>query len=120
MSDPFAPRLTSRAAPSAGATLWAFARGLVGTVLRVVLAVAAFLLMLGALLVGALLALGLVAWALLRGRRPAVGVFKSTLHRARRPMGPMGSSSWQGRSPGQVIDVEVREVPDTDPPARQP
>lgn len=117
MSDPFAPRLTPRATPSAGATLWAFARGLVGGVLRIVLAIAAFLLMLGALLVGALLALGLVAWALLRGRRPAVGVFKSTLHRARRPMGP---SNWPGHSQGQVIDVEVREVPDTDPPARQP
>jgi len=120
MIDPRAPRLSPRTASSAGASLWMAARGLVGAVLRIVLALAAFLLMLGALLVGALLALGLVTWALLRGRRPAVGVFSSTMQRARRPAG-QGTRAWQvGRAQGPIVDVEAREVPDAQSPGPRP
>ena len=89
----------------------ATAGGWVRGLLRASLMLAAFVLMLGTLLVGLLLAAALVGWSLLRGRRPAAGVFKAAFERGRRH---------QPARPGQVIDVEVREVPDPVLPSRKP
>ena len=89
---------------------------LLGGLLRLAAGVLAFVLMLGALLVGAALALGLVAWALLRGRRPQAQVFGSAFQRMRRGPRPTrghGSDPWRSAAPaGAVVDVEAREVPD--------
>jgi hypothetical protein len=98
--------------------------GLLGTVLRMLLGVLAFVLMLGALLVGAVLALGVVAWALLRGRRPGARVFSTSFQRMRRPAAgredPSVRPAWGGQNrpagQGAVIDIEVREVPDNGRP----
>ncbi len=91
--------------------------GLLGTLLRLAAGVLAFVLMLGALLVGAALALGLVVWALLRGRRPQAQVFNTSFQRMRRQRatGQAGAPSpghAQAARPGAVIDIEAREVPD--------
>jgi hypothetical protein len=84
---------------------------LLGGVLRLAAGLLAFVLMLGALLVGAALALGLVAWALLRGRRPGARVFGSGFQRVR--PGPAGAAGGRAtRPPGAVIDGEGREVPE--------
>ena len=56
-------------------------------------------------MLGMLLALGVIAWAVVRGRKPAVGVFRSSYRRARH-----GAAAGD---PAQVVDVEVREVPET-------
>jgi hypothetical protein len=87
-------------------TAQAVGRGL----LRAALAVFGLLLMLFALVFGAMLALGLTVWALLRGRRPPPARF------AWRGFPPPG-----GRAPGrpaagggEVVDIEAREVPTPD------
>lgn len=78
---------------TAGPLSWLAA--LAGTVARIAAALLAAVLMLGALLFGAFVAFAVLAWALLRGRR---------LPRFRRAGRPP--------APGEVIDVEVREVRD--------
>jgi hypothetical protein len=94
----------STADSSVPAPAWRRLLGGIGRALAgLLLAVSAVVVMLGALLVAVVLTVGLVIWALLRGRRPAQGVFNASFQRARR-----------GRSAplGEVVDVEVREVPD--------
>ena len=111
MTDPtFHSTIPSRPASWAGRGL-AAVRALLRGVLRVCFVCAGFVLMLGALFAGLLLVSLLVLWSLLRGRRPAAGVFRSTFERSRRRT---------GAAPGQVIDVEVREVPDPVLPRREP
>ena len=85
-------------------------RGLLRSLLRLGFVCAGFVLMLGALLAGLLLVSSLVVWSLLRGRRPAAGVLRSAFERSRRRA---------AEAPGQVIDVEVREVPDPVLPRRE-
>lgn len=110
MTDP-TPTSPNAAAPG-WVRRWRAAAGRVARgVLRACIMLAAFMLMLGALIVGLLLVLALMCWSLLRGRRPAAGVFRSAFERSRRHRA--------GKS-GQVIDVEVREVPDPALPDRRP
>jgi hypothetical protein len=73
---------------------------------RLVVALVALAVVAGAVLLGALVAAAIVAWALIRGRRPAAGVFRAKFESARRQR----SRAQQG----DIIDAEVREVPDTD------
>jgi hypothetical protein len=75
--------------------------------LKMALGLFGLVLLLGALMLGLMLALGIVIWARLRGRRAAPGVFTAAFHTARRrPAAPVG----------EVVDVEVREVPDVPQP----
>lgn len=75
------------------------------SLLRVALMLGAAVLMIGVLLLGLLLASGAVLWALLRGRRPAAPDLRwGTMPRP-------GRFGWP--RPGEVIDVQVREL---DPP----
>jgi hypothetical protein len=76
----------------------------VSAVIRTILLVSATLLVLGALLVGLLLASGVVLWALLRGRRPGPVNIR---------WGRMPGARGFGRPPaGEVVDVQAREVSD--------
>ena len=77
---------------------------MLSAVLGFALLVGGTLLMLGALLLGLVLASGVVLWALLRGRRPG----PVNLHWGRMPR-PRGFGP---RAPGQgdVVDVQAREV----------
>jgi hypothetical protein len=87
---------------------WRRAAGaVVRTLMGLVLAASALVVMLGALLVAVVLTVGLVIWSLLRGRRPAAGVFNASFQRARRS---------RSAPIGEVVDVEVREVPEGPPP----
>ena len=71
--------------------------------LKIVLGFLGLVVLLGALMLGLMLALGIVIWARLRGRTVAPGVFTAAFAKAwRRPM----------PAAGDVVDVEVREVPD--------
>ena len=75
---------------------------MLSAVLRAVLVAGGMLLMFGLLLLGVVLAGGVVMWALLRGRRPGpVNLRWRTMPRAR-GFGP--------RPDGEVVDVQVREV----------
>ncbi len=85
------------------------------TALRIALALAGFVLALGALLVGLVLSAGVVVWALSRGRRPLVQVFGERRHGMRGGF-PSGSSARGGVSRGEVIEGVVREVPNQEPP----
>jgi hypothetical protein len=75
---------------------------------RLVLTVAAAVLVLGLMAVALVTMLGLIGWSLIRGRRPAIDV--SGFARARGRFRPAA-----GRAAGEVVDVEVREVPDPAP-----
>jgi hypothetical protein len=71
-------------------------------VLRAIVAVAAIVLMVGALLLGLVVAAGIVCWALLRGRRPG-------------PVNLRWGTTTVSRGPrqaptGEVVDVQVREL----------
>ena len=78
-------------------------RRLLASVLRTVLLVGGMLLMLGALLLGLVLASGVVLWALLRGRRPApVNLRWGMMPR------PPGFGMRPARSAGgEVVDAKV-------------
>ena len=72
------------------------------TVLRTLLVIGGMLLMLGAVLLGLMLATAVVLWALLRGRRP--GPVNLRWGGMPRPRG------FAQRSAGEVVDVQAREV----------
>jgi hypothetical protein len=87
-------------------------RAVPAVLLRLSLGVVALVLMLGALLVGAVLTVGLLAWALLRGKRLAPGAFSATFQRSR-GRGPGWERKPAARAPVQdVIDIEARVVPE--------
>jgi hypothetical protein len=87
-------------------TAQAIGRGL----LRAAFAVFGLLLILAALFVGAVLALGLTVWALLRGRRPPPARFA---WRGFPPPGGRGPAQ-PAAGAGEVVDIEAREVPSAD------
>lgn len=91
------PRASAAHSPLGGLATMAL------VLLKVVLGIVGFMLLLGALMLGLLLALGIVIWARLRGRKAAPGVFTAAFAKAR--LRPMAAA-------GEVVDVEVREVPD--------
>ena len=76
---------------------------MLSAVLRTLLVIGGMLLMFGALLLGLVLATGVVLWALLRGRRP--GPVNLRWGYMPRPRG-------FGQAPprGEVVDVQAREV----------
>lgn len=75
---------------------------LLSGVLRVAVVIGGLLLMFGALLLALVLASGVLLWALLRGRRPEpVNLRWSTMPR------PPGFGR---RPPGEVVDVQAREL----------
>ena len=94
---------------------------LMNTLLRTLLAIGGVLLLLISVVVGTVLAAALVVWALMRGRRPANVRFR--WQGGGRPFGgqhggPSGAPSdtpFGRRPPGEVVDVEVRELPDRPP-----
>jgi hypothetical protein len=81
--------------------------GFLGALLGIVFAIVGFVLMVGALLLGLVVAVAAVLWSLVRGRRPAPVRFdwRRGTARAWRPA--------SGRPPSdEVVDIEVREIPD--------
>ena len=87
---------------------------LVSFVVRIVLGVIGLLFVLGLLAVALMTVLGLTLWSLLRGRRPNVDMAArfaqaygggAGFNAGRRP-------NIRPRNAGEVVDVEVREVPD--------
>jgi hypothetical protein len=86
---------TPSVAPSLLQRLWTAALGFF-------FIVGAMLLMLGALVLGIVIAAGVTLWALLRGRRPGPVNLR---------WGPMPRPPGFRRAPtGEVVDVQVREV----------
>lgn len=78
----------------------------VTALLRIVLLLSATVVMIVALLLGLVLATGVVLWALLRGRRPGpVNLRWGRMPRA----GGFGRQS-DGDMAGEVVDVQAREV----------
>ncbi|MCX2863210.1 hypothetical protein OOZ63_15365 [Paucibacter sp. PLA-PC-4] len=71
---------------------------------RLLLAVATIVLVLGLMAVALVTMLGLMLWSLVRGRKPVIDV--SGFARARQQF-RRGAAA---RAPGEVVDVEVREV----------
>ena len=77
-----------------------------GPILRFVLVIGGMLLMAGALLLGMVVATGVVIWTLLRGRRPGpVNLRWGTMPRPR-GFGRPGTAE----AVGEVVDVQAREV----------
>ncbi|MDH4050122.1 MAG: hypothetical protein OEU93_00985 [Rubrivivax sp.] len=78
------------------------------TLMGVVLALSGFILMLGALLVGLVVAAVWFIWSLLRGK-PAVPPVRFSW-----PPPRFGGMGRRGDTPpqGEVVDVQVREVPE--------
>lgn len=101
----------------------AFARGVsrvLGTLFGLLLALAGFVLMLGALALGLAAALGIAVWALLRGRRPTIQAFRWRGNGVRGGFGGFGGMGVppvrprRDAPPADVVDVEateVREIP---------
>lgn len=85
----------------------------IALLLGLVLALSGFILMVGALLVGLALAAGLTLWALLRGRRPPPVQFRWRGGMAR---GTRAGQAAPPRAQGEVVDVQVREIPDRPEP----
>jgi hypothetical protein len=81
----------------------------VGAVAAGVFALAGLLLMLGALLVGAAAAGGLLLWARLRGRTPAPVTF-GWRHTQWQRRGAAGTADGRRGDASDVVDVEVTEV----------
>jgi hypothetical protein len=81
-----------------------------GAFLGILFAIVGFFLMLGAVLLGLAVAAGALLWSLLRGKRPGPVRFewRQATARAWRPA--------SGRPPAdEVVDVEMREIPDDTP-----
>lgn len=84
---------------------------LLGSVLRIVLIAGGMLLMLGALLLGLMLASGVVLWALLRGRRPGPVHLRWGSMPRPRGFGRRPAGEAVGAADADVVDAKVlREV----------
>ncbi len=86
---------------------------LISLVLRLVLAVATAILVLGLMALALATLLGLSLWSLLRGRKPVVDLSGFARARAfRAGQGFAGAAGPGGRrmDPADVVDVEAREV----------
>lgn len=88
-------------------------QGIAATVLRIALAVAGFMLALGALFIGLVLSAGLIVWALIRHRKPVAQLFRQRAFMTRGGFRPARSDA-QGTTRGEIVDVTVREVPEQD------
>ncbi|WP_077037688.1 hypothetical protein [Pelomonas sp. KK5] len=83
---------------------------LVSFVLRIAIGVIGLLFVLGLLAVALMTVLGLTLWSLLRGRRPNIDM-AARFAQARGGFKPGRRANI--RPAGEVVDVEVREVPDS-------
>lgn len=96
--------------------------GALALALQLLLAAAGLVFVVGAMALGLALGGVLVVWALLRGRRPVLryGMPPSAawarFHEAAARRG--GGRAGQPAGRGEVIDAEVREVPERPPGAR--
>ncbi len=81
--------------------------GVLGALLGILFAIVGFVLMVGALLLGLVVAVAALVWSLLRGRKPGPVRFEWRRHTSR---------AWRpasGRPPmDEVVDIEAREIPD--------
>lgn len=82
-----------------------------GSVARAAIVLFGMLLALGALMLGMALAAGVLLWALLRGRRPA----PVSMRWRHAPVAPRTRNV----PSGEVVDAEVREVVEVDPPPQR-
>jgi hypothetical protein len=92
--------------PSSSSPLSSVLQRAVLTLIGVVLALSGFILMLGAVVVGLIVAAGWFVWSLLRGK-PAVPPVRFSWPPPR--FGGMGRRS-DTPAQGEVVDVQVREV----------
>lgn len=86
---------------------------------KLVLGVAGFIFMLSLLVAGLIAALVIVIWSLLRGRRPVLIMPRFSMPPGRQWGFPQAGERNRQRRENEVIDVvdvEVREVPDEVPP----
>ena len=84
-----------------------FIQRLISLVLRLLLVGVGLLFAAVLVVAGLMLTLMLVIWSLLRGRRPRVVRFHVD------PRSPFsGMRRGPAQSPGEVVDIEAREVPD--------
>jgi len=85
---------------------------LLSLIFRLVLAVASVVLVLGLMAVALLTVVGLLVWSLLRGRKPVIDMGRFQRARQARPgFGPRRHAA----PVGEVVDAEVREVPEVGP-----
>jgi predicted lipid-binding transport protein (Tim44 family) len=81
--------------------------GFLGALLGILFAIVGFVVMVGALMLGLVVAIAALLWSLVRGRKPAPVRFEWRRHTAR---------AWRpasGRPPmDEVVDIEVREIRD--------
>ncbi len=83
---------------------------LVSFALRLLLALATVVLVLALMGVALVTMLGLMLWSLIRGRKPVIDVSGFARARQFRAGGRRGA-----KPAGEVVDVEVREVPEVRP-----
>lgn len=89
--------------------------GFLGALLGIAIAVVGFSLMVGALMLGVVAAIGALLWSLVRGARPAPVRFEWRQTTAR-AWAPAARRPAHGRViDGEVIEAEVREIPDKRP-----
>ncbi|MDY0745469.1 hypothetical protein SNE35_13195 [Paucibacter sp. R3-3] len=88
---------------------------LVSFVVRIVLGVIGLFFVLGLLAVALMTVLGLTLWSLLRGRRPTVNMASrfAQAYGGGARFNAGRRANIRPRDAGEVVDVEVREVPDT-------
>lgn len=78
-----------------------------GFVVKLVMVVLGLVFGAVVLVAGLVLGLLVVVWSLLRGRRPTVVRFRMN------PRAPFDGMHGRATPPGDVVDIEAREVPDT-------
>lgn len=83
---------------------------IVSLVLKMVLAVAGFIFMLSLLLAGLIAGAVFLLWSLLRGRKPVIVMPRFGMPPGRQWGFP--NAARRPRAGGEVVDVEVREVPE--------
>ncbi len=97
---------------------------LISLVLRLVLAVATAILVLGLMALALATLLGLSLWSLIRGRKPVVdlsGFARARAFRAGQGFGGPAGPGGRRVDPADVVDVEAREVGgDANPAAGRP
>jgi hypothetical protein len=86
----------------------------VSVVLRLVLAVAGFVLMLSLLFAGLVAAVLFVLWNLLRGRKPVMAMPRFSMPPGRQ-WGFPNNARGPAQAPGDVVDVQARVVPEAPP-----
>ena len=97
---------------------------LFGWLVRLVLVAAALVLIVGLVAVALLALVASLVWSLVTGRPHPVRVVWQSMHRARQGVWQGATRYGGGRSPGQappgdIVDAEVREIPEHKRPPSQ-